>query len=385
MKLELSMRRHRVYIIAGEASGDNIGAKLMAAMKTQGQFEFKGVGGNKMQAQGLDSLFPMREISIMGFAEIIPKIPLISKRISETVKDIVAYKPAVLITIDSFGFNSRVVQRVRNALGDIINIVHYVAPTVWAYKPKRAELVAELFDHQILILPFEKPYFDRVAVNSTYVGHPIVEDKPNKKMNRKALGIPEDAKVLLIMPGSRLGEVRRHVPIFAEVFNRLRAESNELLYAVIPTLPHLAKEFKAYFKENVIISADLQHKEGFFSVADVALVKSGTSSVEMMLWEIPCVVAYKVNLLTSLYLKLVLKVKYASIANIILDRELISEFIQENCTVDKIYSKLRQLMHDKKEQQQQLSGFAEVLKLLGLGGKKQPSVKAAEVVCKLLA
>jgi lipid-A-disaccharide synthase len=378
------MKMRKVYIIAGEASGDNIGSKLMAAMKERGKFEFKGIGGSKMQALGFESLFPMREISMMGFVEVIPKIPLVKKRIAETVKDIIAYRPQVLITIDSFGFNKRVVKAVRKVFGRRIRIVHYVAPTVWAYKPKRAELVAKLFDHQILILPFEKPFFDKAGAKSTYVGHPVVEDKLNKKLNRKALGIPPHVKVLLIMPGSRLGEIKRHAPIFAEVFDKLRAGSDEPLYAVIPTLPHLMKELKLYFKENAIISADSQHKEGFFAASDFALIKSGTSSVEMMLWKIPCVVAYKVNLLTSYYLRLVLKIKYASIANLILDKELIPEFIQKNCTTSKIYRKLSELMHDKKEQQLQRAGFAKVLKMLGLGGKKRPSAKAAEVVCKLL-
>lgn len=377
------MTNKKIYLIAGEASGDNIGSKLMRALKQKESLSFYGVGGAKMQAEGLRPLFPMEEISVMGFLEVIPKIPHIRRLIKQTVQDIIKHKPDVLVTIDSFGFNKRVVKGVRQALGKNIKIVHYVAPTVWAYKPKRVYEVARLYDLQLLILPFEKEFFEPAGVNSEYIGHPVVEDAIIKKTRREEFSLPAKARVLLIMVGSRAGEVQRLAPIFAETLAKLRQTNKEKIIALLPTLPHLETNLRKYFSEDCIISSQPGIKEKFFSLAEVALVKSGTSSVEMMMWGIPSVVAYKVNPLTYLYLKWAVKVKYVSIVNLIFNSEVIPELIQSNCRADKISAKLDELLNNPQIQSLQKQQYKSAIKTLGAGSQQSPSEKAASAILKL--
>jgi lipid-A-disaccharide synthase len=377
------MTNKKIYLIAGEASGDNIGSKLMRALKQKESLSFYGVGGAKMQAEGLRPLFPMEEISVMGFLEVIPKIPHIRRLIKQTVQDIIKHKPDVLVTIDSFGFNKRVVKGVRQALGKNIKIVHYVAPTVWAYKPKRVYEVARLYDLQLLILPFEKDFFQPAGVNSEYIGHPVVEDAIIKKTRREEFSLPVKARVLLIMAGSRAGEVQRLAPIFAETLAKLRQTNKEKIIALLPTLPHLESVLRKYFSEDCIISSQPGIKEKFFSLAEVALVKSGTSSVEMMMWGIPSVVAYKVNPLTYLYLKCAVKVKYVSIVNLIFNSEVIPELIQSNCRADKISAKLDELLNNPQIQSLQKQQYKSAIKTLGAGSQQSPSEKAASAILRL--
>lgn len=382
--MQIAPKSKKIFIVAGEASGDNIGAKLIKELKKiDPTLTFKGVGGIKMQAQGLVSIFPIQELSIMGFMEIIPCIPRILRRLNNCFQTILQFNPDILITIDSYGFNSRLVKRVRKAMGSKIKIIHYVAPTVWAYKPERANVIAQLYDHQLLTLPFEKSYFDSVGATSTFVQNPIVEDAAptgdlDQKKIRKKYNIPHYAKIVIVMPGSRIGEIKRHADIFAKALSNIQKEKNIFIY--IPTFLHLEKLVKKYFADNCLISNSEITKKELFSIADVALVKSGTSSLEMVLYSIPCIVAYKINHISYLYLKAKVKVKYISLVNIIAEEEVIPEYIQNNCTVDKITSALNDLLTNPKKQKYQKQKFTEVLEALGYHSKPTPSQKAARII-----
>ncbi len=377
--------KKKIFIIAGEASGDVIGGKLITALKkSNSKLEFRGVGGDNMINVGLNNIFPMHDLSVMGFFEIVPAIPRILNRLKQTVRNIIEYNPDLIITIDSPGFNFRVANKVRQLLGRKVKIIHYVAPSVWAYKPERVFKVAKLFDHLLMILPIEKEYFE-AHIPCTYVGHPIIEQdlKSSKTVAdiRKKYGIRDDEKLITIMPGSRKGELAKHFDCFVKAVEIVRQSHNIKIF--IPTLGNIEKLVTGKVN-NSIASSNLEIKRDLISASDVALIKSGTSSVEMIGYRVPTVVGYRMNPLTYLYLKNKIKVKYASLANIICNKEIIPEFIQKNCTPYNLANAILDLIDNKELRKKQLEGFIEVAKLFKGEGEKLPSEQAADVVLRLL-
>jgi lipid-A-disaccharide synthase len=387
----MSKTKLKIFIVAGEASGDNIGAKLISALKAKADnLEFYGIGGTKMLKAGLHSIFPMEELSIMGFAEVIPKIPTILQRLGQALDTITDIQPDIIITIDSFGFNSRLIKKVRASLGSKVKIYHYVSPTVWAYKPERAKIIRELYDHIFVILPFEKQYYDAISFSATFVGHPFTEDYKQislqqKQRIRKDLGIDNDTLICAVMPGSRLGEITRHSSIFFNALMEVKKQANRQIMFYIPTFNHLKTNIAEEFPLSELLITDNQElKKQLFRITDLALVKSGTSSVEMMLNNIPHIVAYKIYWLSYWYLKAQILVKHISLVNIINDKLIVPEFIQGNCRATLISNELLKLVNNEKTRQKQQSAFQATLKLLGLGAKQTPSEKVADVILKKL-
>ncbi len=378
--------KNKIFIIAGEASGDVIGGKLITALKkANAKLEFRGVGGDNMIKAGLSNTFPIHDLSVMGFLEIIPAIPRILNRLKQTIRNIIEYKPDLIITIDSPGFNFRIANKVRLLFGNKIKIIHYVAPSVWAYKPERVLKVAKLFDHLLMIIPIEKPYFE-AHIPCTYVGHPIIEQelKSSKSISdiRKKHGIKGDEKLITIMPGSRKGELEKHLACFVQAVEIVKQTHNVKVF--IPTLRNIEKLISEKV-QNAIITSNIEVKKDLISASDVALIKSGTSSVEMISYKVPVIVGYRMNPLTYFYLRNKIKVKYASLANIISDREIIPEFIQKDCTPSNIAKALIDLIDNNELRKKQLEGFAEVENLFKGEGKKLPSEQAADVVIKILS
>ena len=382
------MRNFKVYIIAGEASGDVLGAKLMDALRTQSQeyMDFYGIGGDRMIGHGMASLFPMSDISIMGFVEILPHIPKVLKRVNQTVADIIRVKPDVVITIDSPGFCCRVAEKLQ---GKGIKLVHYVAPTVWAYKPKRAEKFARLFDHLLMILPFEAPYFDEVGLENTYVGHPIIEDK-QKKGNAKQFiekyRVKSSEKILTIMPGSRITEINRLMPIFCRTI-RIILHRDPTIRPVIVTLPFLKKTIEKYSsqlpEDTIIIDSQLE-KNNLFAASKVAIAKSGTGTLELSLARVPLVIAYKISFISYCLIRFIIKIKYANLLNLVMNKEIIPEFIQNKCNADDLVNSTLNLLKDSQEANIQVQEANEALEKLGLSDEISPSAKAANVIIDII-
>jgi len=229
-----------VFMIAGEPSGDVLGARLMAALKqqTQGHVQFAGIGGERMIAEGLKTLFPLDELALFGLAELLPRLPNLIRRLSQTTGEIRKLQPDVVVTIDAPDFCFRIAKRLK---GQGIPFVHYVAPTVWAWRPKRARKVAAFLDHLLALLPFEPPYFEKEGLACTFVGHPIVESgaaEGDGVRFRQSHGITSDSRLLAVLPGSRRSEVTRLLPVFKTTLDRL-AEQHPGLIAVVPTVPQV--------------------------------------------------------------------------------------------------------------------------------------------------
>lgn len=354
-------------MIAGEESGDVLGSRLMASIHQKGSFSFHGVGGSAMADHGLQSLFPMTDISVMGVFEIIPKLPKLIKRIHQTVADIVEKQPDLVITIDAPDFSKRVVKKAKSQCPNT-KFIHYVAPTVWAWRPGRAKVMSDLFDGLICLLPFEPPYFDKVGLKAQFCGHPIVETIDTTPLER-----PDDH--ILILPGSRMGEITRMAPVFADIFTRMKS-MNPDLKAVIPALPHLKEEIDEHFFGMDVTYIDPKRRFSAFKNAPFAIATSGTVGLELAVAECPHVIAYKMNPMTWWVLKRFVKVDYAHLVNIMEGRELIPECIQNECNVDNIMNAVINYPNPD------LSSVRD--KLAGADTKTPPSMQAAEFVLSYL-
>lgn len=383
----------QVYLIAGEQSGDLLGARLMHALKAKACTEtsnpsFHGIGGTQMEAEGLNSLFPMSELSLMGFVEILPHIPRLKRRIDETVADILAKKPDVLVTIDSPGFVFRVARALRKhwpkGAQDAPRFVHYVAPSVWAYKPGRAKKLSQIYDRVLTLLPFEPPYFEAEGMQADFVGHPLVECpvEGDGASFRTRHAIAADAKVIAVLPGSRTGELKRHLPILRDTMAEIR-KSIPHAVTVIPAVPHLIDTIRlrtANWPTPLVIVDQSQEKWDAFATADAAIAKSGTVTLELALSNTPMVVMYKVHPLSAWLMRRMIITKYVTLVNILEEREVIPELIQENATAEHILRELRTLLSKDNVRQMQLKAFGIALRKLGLGAAHTPSEKAADAI-----
>ena len=379
-----------VFLVAGEESGDRLGTALMRALKqrTGGQVRFAGVGGHGMASEGLASLFPLEELSIIGFSAILRRIPAILRRIRETVDAIVASSPDVLVIIDSPEFTQRVAQRVRTAAPKI-PIVDYVSPSVWAWRPGRARKMRAYVDHILALLPFEPDAHRRLGgPPCTYVGHPltseIAELRPNADEARRRLASPP---VLLVLPGSRSGEIQRLMGTFAETV-ALVAGKIGAVEIVLPTTPRLAarvREGAASWVLKPRIVVDGHEKRAAFRVACAALAKSGTVTLELALAGVPMVTAYKVSGLETLIGRPIKnRLPSVILANLVLGENVVPEFLQEDCTPDNLARALVPLLNDTPERQRQIEAFSRLDSIMEIG-TSAPAMRAAEIVMEMAA
>jgi len=384
----------KFFIIAGEASGDLLGGKLIEEIKSQfasknEAVEFVGVGGKLMQQQGLKSIFPLEELSVMGFVEVLPHLAKLLKRIKQTADEIRAQKPDFVITIDSPDFNFRVMQKIRDFKS--CKKIHLIAPSVWAYRKKRAQKIAQLYDLLLAILPFEPPYFLKYNLKTVFVGHPIVENAPNMALKKEAAthfrqkyGFYATDTVVLITPGSRIGEVKKIFPHFIAAINLLKEKIPNLsvvLTSLDKTAPVVERMSKNFDVKYVIVPQE--EKQNALFAADFALAKSGTNTLEASLYGLPMLVCYKVNAMTYAAAKMLLKIKFANLINLIMQREIIPELIQQNCTAEKIASRLEQLVANKNEAYLQIEDSVAALRILGLDADEKPTKKAVREILAL--
>lgn len=378
-----------IFLVAGEPSGDQLGARLMAALKaeTGGAVRFAGVGGPRMQAEGLKSLFPMDDLAVMGLVEVLPHLRRILRRIAETVAAARRLRPDALVTIDAPGFSLRVSKRLKGAG---FPLIHYVAPSVWAWKPWRARRIAGFLDHLLALLPFEPPYFEAHGLATTVVGHPAIEaaaEPADGVAFRRRQGIAANAPLLAVLPGSRMAEVSRLAPVFAATLARLAPDLPGLC-AVVPTVPNVAARVRAATATWPVETRVLEQpaeKYAAFAAADAALAASGTVAVELAVAHCPTVVAYKVSPVTAAIVRRMLKVRYASLANLVLDRPVQPELLQENCTPEMLAAAVHPLLNEGKARERQLADLDAVVAALSGAGEGPPSRQAARCVLQVVS
>jgi lipid-A-disaccharide synthase len=372
-----------IYLIAGEESGDVLASRLMRAITAQRpDITFAGIGGTAMAEQGLVSLFPIRTLSLMGLIEIVPKLFELRARLSQTVADIKSRAPDVLVTIDSPGFTLRVLR----ALGPTkLRRAHYVAPQVWAWRENRVKNFPGLWDELLCLLPFEPAFFARHQLAARFVGHPVLEsgaDAGNGERFRQEHGIAPEATVVTIMPGSRRTEVSGLLPI-------LEATMKQLPDRIVPVVPlagpvaDTVRQHTAVWPTPPILVAGAAAKYDAFAASAVALTKSGTSALELALANVPMVVTYRANPISHQFIKRMVRVRYASIPNLLLDRPLIPELLQAECNPVRLAEELRRLLMDPAARAAQQQGFGKAMDMLR-PPSGTPSECAAEVVLSML-
>lgn len=373
-----------VFLVAGEELGDRLGAALIAAIKraTQGRARFSGVGGAHMAAEGMPSLYPLSDLTVFGFASLPGRLRTIVRRIRETVDAVIAAKPDVLVIIDSPDFTHRVARRVR-ARAPTIPIVDYVCPTVWAWRPGRARAMRAYVDHVLALFPFEPEAMQRLnGPPCTFVCHPLGEQvsvlRPNAEEARRRMS---DPPLLLVLPGSRTGELRRMAAIFGEAV-AIAAERCGPLDVVVPAVPRLAERVQAavsHWPVPARIVTDAADKHAAFRRARAALTKSGTSTLELALAGVPMVAAYKVPLIEEIVGRLLISAPSAILANLILQENVVPEFLQRDCTPEKLAAALLPLLSDTAERRRQVEAFARLDAVMAIG-QTAPSDRAARLV-----
>lgn len=376
-------------LVAGETSGDALGAELMAALRemSESPLTFSGVGGAKMEAEGLSSIFPMTDIAVMGPREIIPRLPLIFRRIWQTVRHAVERKPDILVVIDSPEFTHMVAKRVARRAPSI-PIVDYVLPSVWAWRQGRARAMARYIRRVLALLPFEPAFLRTAGVDCVYVGHPAVHRIPEPGSGEKfraRRGISPAAPVLLVLPGSRVNEVKHLIGIFGKVVERLVAEMPNIRI-VLPTLPHVRVLVESSTKDwsvPVEIVEGEEEKRAAFDAATAALAASGTVALELGLARVPMVIAYRAEALVGWFALNLLKVPSVVLVNLILDRPSVREYLQERCTADDLAEGLRPLLRETPERARALADLDELRDRVDVGGEA-PSRRAAAAVLELM-
>lgn len=365
----------RVFVIAGEASGDKLGAALMAGLRQlRPDVTFDGVGGPLMQTAGLVSRFPMDELSVMGLAEILPKYRALKRRIAQMAEAVIQTQPDVLITIDSPDFCLRVAKLVKAR--SAIRTVHYVAPTVWAWRPKRAAHMAHHIDHVLALFPFEPPLMQAAGMACDFVGHPVVTDPIASAVDAAALG---DGTVVLVLPGSRKGEVSRLAPRFGQAAARIAAQVPDARF-VIPTTANVHDLVQAQVAgwpvPVTVLPPASPDKPAWFRRADVALAASGTVSLELAANGTPMVIAYDMAWLSRIIISRMLLVDTVTLVNLVSDTRVVPEFIGKACQPAPIADAVLAVLANPTAQQ---AAMDLTMDRLGRGGQP-PGLRAARAV-----
>lgn len=381
---EAPARALDVFLVAGEESGDQLGFKLMRALRdeTGGAVTFRGVGGHAMEREGLKSIFPMTDVAVMGFVPVIKKLPTILARIRATADAVIASPPDVLVIIDSPDFTHRVAKRVRKTL-PYLPVVDYVSPTVWAWRPGRAAKMRAYVDHLLALLPFEPDAHKRLGGPAcTYVGHPLIERIGEMRPPADAPDLREAAPpTLLVLPGSRRSEIERLSDDFAGAVARV-VERCGPLDVVLPAVAHLEgliREKTARWPHPPRIVTGEAAKYEAFRRARAALAASGTVTLELALAQIPMVVAYKVSPVETL-LRFVVNVPSIVLPTLILGEKIIPEILQDQCNADALANALVPLVEGGPERERQLEALARVDELMSLPDGERPSARAARIV-----
>lgn len=373
------IQQKKYYIIAGEASGDLHGSNLIHAIKQQeASADIRCWGGDKMQAAGGVLVKHYRDLAFMGFIEVVKNLGTIIKNLKFCKQDILAFKPDVLVLIDYPGFNLRIAKWAREQQ---IKVVYYISPQVWAWKENRVKMMKQCIDEMIVILPFEKDYFkDKWNWEVSYVGHPLIEEIAKKRAQPSDLVINDSTgntntkPVIALLPGSRKQEIEKKLPVMLEV-----SKSFPAYQFVVAQAPSLDSEFyHTYTNQYPNVSIVNNRTYDLLMQSKAALVTSGTATLETALFGVPEVVCYKGSEISYQIAKRVISIKYISLVNLIMDKEVVKELIQQEMNVANLTAELNKLLNDASRQQQIHEDYAQLQNILGAGG--DASAKAAAII-----
>jgi lipid-A-disaccharide synthase len=378
----------KIFLIATEESGDRLGANLMKVLRQRlgGAVRFEGVGGRSMAREGLASLFPIEELSIVGLTDVVRQLPAHLRRIRNTAEAVLQASPDILVIIDSPDFTHRVARRVR-ARAPAIPIIDYVSPSVWAWRPGRARTMCAYVDHVLGLLPFEPEEYRRLrGPPCSYVGHPLIEQigslRPGAEEQKRRDQAPP---VLLVLPGSRRSEIKHHMAVFGETLRQL-SDKDTPFELILPTMAHLQEAISERVRNwpvqpRVVVGE--KEKQAAFRIAHAALAKSGTVTLELALSGVPMVTAYKAGALEAWILRRLIRVNSVILANLVIGENVVPEFIQQACSPDELVPALRQILTDTPQRRRQLEAFAKLDQIMSTGNQP-PGARAADIVLAML-
>ncbi len=391
------MKKEIIFIIAGEKSGDKLGAELISSLKKKNSnLIFAGVGGSLMQACGVKSLFDIEELSVMGIVEILPRLRRLLQLKNMLVKEVLSCQPICLITIDSPEFNFRVAKKVKKYNSNI-KTIHYVAPSLWAWRSNRGFKIAKYINYILTLFPFEPKVLSKYGIPCKFVGHPISSIRPHSderiKTFREKIGVSNSELLLVLLPGSRVSEIKRLLPVFLKSIELLNIHSSRLRI-VLPAPKAVVNSVKILIEgSNLDIELYPEDKDNgsdfelikseIFSAADCAVAASGTVTLELAAYNLPMVVGYDVNWISRLIIKRLLKIDHISLVNIISEKKIISEFVGADFKAALIAAEMNGLINDETLRAKQKKELLEVMNVLNINDRSGPA-KAGDTVHHLL-
>ncbi|MDC3062853.1 lipid-A-disaccharide synthase [Candidatus Pelagibacter sp.] len=370
----------KIFILTGEPSGDKLASTVISKLKSQNRdIEYLSVGGNHLKKLGIESIFNLNEITFLGFTSILLNIFKIRNKINYTVNEIIKFSPDILFSIDSPDFTLRVAERVKK-INTNIKTIHYVAPQVWIWRKNRVKKIKKFIDHILLLFDFEKKYFDEENINNTFVGHPLIENnEDNKKIIENI--IPKDKKIISIFPGSRKSETDALLNIlidFIKLMNKRHNDFHFYFHATDENKNLILSEIKKFNIENADVVSDESIKSKILSNSVFAVSKSGTVSLQISSSNIPSIIIYKLSFINFMIFKMLVNVKFANIINIINNREVIPELLQNECNADEIYKSVIYLLKNPDLIKKQLLDCSKTLD--GIRSKTSSSDEACLVL-----
>ena len=374
----------KIFILTGETSGDKLASKVISKIKEKfDDIEYLSVGGNYLNSLGIKSIFNLKEITYIGFTSVIFNLFKIKKKIDYTVDEVIKFNPDILFSVDSPDFTLRVAEKIKK-INPKIKTIHYVAPQVWVWREDRVKKFKNFLDHILLLFNFEKKYFDKENINNTFVGHPLVEKQNFQKTDISNL-IDTSKKIISVFPGSRFSELKLLLPILIKSINLLSNKFKSLQFIFHSTLENkdfIKKFISKYNIENIDVISDDKIKDQILSKSIFAISKSGTISLEICSHKIPSIIIYKMNFINFMIVKFLVKIRFANIINIINNKEIIPELIQNECNPDEIYKSVTYLLKNPKMMKDQIDQCQKTLD--EIKSKTSSADEAAKVVLSYL-
>jgi lipid-A-disaccharide synthase len=353
----------KIFVLTGEPSGDKLASKVITKLKSsKPDIEYLSVGGEHLKALGIESIYDLREITYLGFTKVLLNLFKIKKKINETVDKIIEFNPDILFSVDSPDFTLRVAKKVKK-LKSSIKTIHFVAPQVWVWREHRVKQLKSFLDHALLLFPFEKKYFDKENIQSTFTGHPLLEDQEKSKIDISQI-IKKDKKIFSIYPGSRISEINVLMPILFKFVKLMNEKYSDIFFIFHSTIEHsvLIKNFLLKEKfENCDVISDEKIKSDILKKSIFAVAKSGTISLEICNAKVPSVIIYKMSKINFFVIKNLVKVKSPNIINIVADEEIIPELLQSKCNPKDIFKMVDKLLNDKNILEKQIAKSQEII------------------------
>ena len=375
----------KIFVLTGEPSGDKLASKVISRLKSiKSDIEYLSVGGENLKALGIESLYDLKEVTYLGFTRVLFNIFKIKKKIDETVNKIIEFNPDILFSVDSPDFTLRVAKKVKEKNSDI-KTIHYVAPQVWIWRSGRVKKIKKFIDHILLLFNFEKKFFDKENVKSTFVGHPLLEEKEKGKVDLSNIAL-DSKKIISIFPGSRLSEINVLMPILIKFIKLMNLKYNNYLFvfhSINENKNMINDKLKYSNLDNAEVVSNEKIKSEILSKSVFAVSKSGTVSLEICNAKVPSIIIYKMNFFNFLIIKLLVKVKFANIINIINEKEVIPELLQSRCNSEEIFNMVNSFLENPQLIKNQIENYQKTLK--EIKSETSSTDKTADILIKSLS